>query len=106
LINYAVGIVTGLVMEFQFGLAWSGLTHQAGDVFGASLAMETLVAFFVESTFPGLWIFGWGRLNRWVHLGLIWGVVLTAYRRRTGSWSPTDSCRTRWATSRPATRCG
>jgi cytochrome d ubiquinol oxidase subunit I len=78
-INYAVGIVTGLVMEFQFGLAWSGLTHEAGNVFGASLAMETLVAFFVESTFLGLWIFGWGRLNRWVHLGLIWGVALTAY---------------------------
>ncbi|MEV6234185.1 cytochrome ubiquinol oxidase subunit I [Saccharopolyspora shandongensis] len=78
-INYAVGIVTGLVMEFQFGLAWSGLTHQAGNVFGASLAMETLVAFFVESTFLGLWIFGWDRLNRWVHLGLIWGVTITAY---------------------------
>ncbi|RKT87904.1 cytochrome d ubiquinol oxidase subunit I [Saccharopolyspora antimicrobica] len=78
-INYAVGIVTGLVMEFQFGLAWSGLMHLAGNVIGASLAMEALVAFFVESTFLGLWIFGWGRLNRWVHLGLIWVVALTAY---------------------------
>ncbi|MER7083641.1 cytochrome d ubiquinol oxidase subunit I [Saccharopolyspora kobensis] len=78
-INYAVGIVTGLVMEFQFGMAWSGLMHLAGNVIGASLAMEALVAFFVESTFLGLWIFGWGRLNRWVHLGLIWVVALTAY---------------------------
>ncbi|GAA4615767.1 cytochrome ubiquinol oxidase subunit I [Saccharopolyspora hordei] len=78
-INYAVGIVTGLVMEFQFGLAWSGLMHAAGNVIGASLAMEALVAFVVEATFLGLWIFGWGRLNRWVHLGLIWVVVLTAY---------------------------
>ncbi|GAA4920510.1 cytochrome d ubiquinol oxidase subunit I [Nonomuraea thailandensis] len=78
-INYALGIVTGLVMEFQFGLAWSGLSHYAGDVFGAPLAMETLVAFFLESTFLGLWIFGWGRLPRWAHLACIWLVTLTAY---------------------------
>ncbi|SDN62784.1 cytochrome ubiquinol oxidase subunit I [Allokutzneria albata] len=77
--NYAMGIVTGLVMEFQFGLSWSGLTHFAGNVFGASLAMETLVAFFIESTFLGLWIFGWDRLNRWAHLAAIWVVTLTAY---------------------------
>ncbi|MFI7618375.1 cytochrome ubiquinol oxidase subunit I [Nonomuraea terrae] len=78
-INYAMGIVTGLVMEFQLGLAWSGLTEYAGDVFGAALAMETLVAFFVESTFLGLWIFGWNKLNRWAHLAVIWVVTLTAY---------------------------
>ncbi|MEV4382328.1 cytochrome ubiquinol oxidase subunit I [Streptosporangium sp. NPDC049644] len=78
-INYAMGILTGLVMEFQLGMAWSGLTHFAGNVFGASLAMETLVAFFVESTFLGLWIFGWDRLNRWAHLGVIWVVTITAY---------------------------
>jgi cytochrome bd ubiquinol oxidase subunit I len=78
-INYVVGIATGIVMEFQFGLNWTGLTAFAGDVFGAPLAVETLVAFFLESTFLGLWIFGWGRLNRWVHLALIWLVVLTAY---------------------------
>ncbi|NUS05282.1 MAG: cytochrome ubiquinol oxidase subunit I [Nonomuraea sp.] len=79
IINYAMGIVTGLVMEFQLGLSWSGLTEYAGNVFGASLAIETLVAFFVESTFLGLWIFGWQRLNRWAHLALIWIVTLTAY---------------------------
>jgi cytochrome d ubiquinol oxidase subunit I len=79
IINYAMGIVTGLVMEFQLGLSWSGLTDYAGNVFGASLAIETLVAFFVESTFLGLWIFGWNRLNRWAHLALIWIVTLTAY---------------------------
>ena len=78
-VNYAVGIVTGLVMEFQFGLNWSGLSRVSGSVFGAPLALETIVAFFVESTFLGLWIFGWDRLNRWVHLGLIWVVTLTAY---------------------------
>ncbi len=78
-INYAVGIVTGLLMEFQFGLNWPGLTDHARDVFGAPLAMETLVAFFIESTFLGLWIFGWDRLNRYAHLALIWIVTLTAY---------------------------
>ncbi|WP_329115149.1 cytochrome ubiquinol oxidase subunit I [Streptomyces sp. NBC_01353] len=78
-INYAVGIVTGIVMEFQFGMSWSGLTHYAGNVFGASLAVETIVAFFVESTFLGLWIFGWHRFSRWVHLAMIWVVTLTAY---------------------------
>jgi cytochrome d ubiquinol oxidase subunit I len=78
-INYALGIVTGLVMEFQFGLSWSGLSRYAGDVFGAPLAMETLVAFFLESTFLGLWIFGWGRLPKWAHLACIWLVTLTAY---------------------------
>ncbi|GAA1523691.1 cytochrome ubiquinol oxidase subunit I [Actinomadura kijaniata] len=78
-INYAVGIVTGLVMEFQFGLNWGGMSSLVGEVFGAPLAMETIAAFFIESTFLGLWIFGWDRLNRWVHLGLIWVVTLTAY---------------------------
>ncbi|GGL32696.1 cytochrome ubiquinol oxidase subunit I [Planomonospora parontospora] len=78
-INYVMGIVTGLVMEFQLGMAWNGLSHFSGNVFGAALAMETLVAFFVESTFLGLWIFGWGRLNRWAHLAVFWVVTLTAY---------------------------
>ncbi|GAA3571557.1 cytochrome ubiquinol oxidase subunit I [Nonomuraea rosea] len=79
IINYAMGIVTGLVMEFQLGLSWSGLTEYAGNVFGSALAIETLVAFFVESTFLGLWIFGWNKLNRWAHLALIWIVTATAY---------------------------
>ncbi|SDG76340.1 cytochrome d ubiquinol oxidase subunit I [Lentzea fradiae] len=78
-INYALGIVTGIVMEFQFGLNWSGLATYAGDVFGAPLAVETLVAFFLESTFLGLWIFGWGKLNRWLHLSLLYLTALTAF---------------------------
>ncbi|MFF7587726.1 cytochrome ubiquinol oxidase subunit I [Kitasatospora purpeofusca] len=78
-INYAVGIVTGLVMEFQFGLSWSGLSKFAGNVFGAPLALETLIAFFAESTFLGMWIFGWGRMRRGIHVALIWLVALTAY---------------------------
>ena len=79
LINYALGIATGIVMEFQFGLNWSGLSRYVGNVFGAPLAIETLVAFFLESTFLGMWIFGWHRLRRGVHLALIWGVAITAY---------------------------
>lgn len=84
LINYAVGIATGIVMEFQFGLSWSGLSKFAGNVFGAPLALETLIAFFAESTFLGMWIFGWGRLHRGVHVALIWLVALTAYA--SGYW--------------------
>ncbi len=67
LINFAMGVATGLVQEFQFGMAWSEYSRFVGDVFGAPLAMEGLFAFFVESTFLGLWIFGWDRLNKTVH---------------------------------------
>ncbi|WP_214410556.1 cytochrome ubiquinol oxidase subunit I [Sphaerisporangium fuscum] len=78
-INYAVGIVTGLLLEFQFGLNWTGLTAYTGNIFGAPLAMETLVAFFLDSTFLGMWIFGWGRLPKAVHLLLFYLVTITAY---------------------------
>ncbi|MBY8871503.1 cytochrome ubiquinol oxidase subunit I [Micromonospora sp. PLK6-60] len=78
-INYVLGIASGIVMEFQFGLNWSGLSRYVGNVFGAPLAIETLVAFFLESTFLGMWIFGWHRLRRGVHLALLCGVALTAY---------------------------
>jgi cytochrome bd ubiquinol oxidase subunit I len=77
-INYAVGIATGLVMEFEIGLNWSGLSRLTGDVFGAPLALETLIAFVLESTLLGMWLFGWGRLNKKLHLALIWGVAATA----------------------------
>ena len=62
LINFAIGVVTGIVQEFQFGMNWSAYSRYVGDIFGAPLAMEALAAFFLESTFLGLWIFGWGRL--------------------------------------------
>jgi cytochrome d ubiquinol oxidase subunit I len=78
-INYALGIATGIVMEFQFGLNWSGLSHYAGDVIGAPLAMETLLAFTLESTFLGMWMFGWHRLPAAVHTALLWLVAVTAY---------------------------
>ncbi|MDR2565937.1 MAG: cytochrome ubiquinol oxidase subunit I [Bifidobacteriaceae bacterium] len=75
LINFALGIVTGIVQEFQFGLNWSEYSRMVGDIFGAPLAMEALAAFFIESTFLGIWIFGWGRLSRGVHLLTIWLVA-------------------------------
>jgi cytochrome d ubiquinol oxidase subunit I len=76
LINFAMGVVTGIVQEFQFGMAWSAYSRFVGDVFGAPLAMEGLVAFFVESTFLGLWIFGWDRLPKRVHLACVWAFSL------------------------------
>jgi cytochrome d ubiquinol oxidase subunit I len=77
-INVAVGVVTGLVQEFQFGMNWSAYSRFVGDVFGAPLAMEGLAAFFLESTFLGLWIFGWDRLPRRIHLATIWAVAVGA----------------------------
>jgi cytochrome d ubiquinol oxidase subunit I len=83
LINFALGIVTGIVQEFQFGMNWSSYSRFVGDIFGAPLAIEGLLAFFLESTFLGLWIFGWGRLGRGVHLATIWvaavGTAISAY---------------------------
>jgi len=78
LINVAVGVVTGLVQEFQFGMDWSTYSRTVGDVFGAPLAMEGLAAFFLESTFLGLWVFGWDKLPRRVHLATIWAVAAGA----------------------------
>ena len=76
LINVAVGVVTGLVQEFEFGMNWSTYSRFVGDVFGGPLAMEGLAAFFLESTFLGLWMFGWDRLPKRVHLACIWLVAL------------------------------
>jgi cytochrome bd ubiquinol oxidase subunit I len=76
LINFAIGVATGIVQEFQFGMNWSEYSRFVGDVFGAPLAMEGLLAFFFESTFIGLWIFGWSRLPRLVHLACIWIVAI------------------------------
>ena len=76
LINFAVGVVTGILQEFQFGMNWSDYSRFVGDVFGAPLAVEALFAFFMESTFIGLWIFGWDRLSKKVHLLCIWLVAL------------------------------
>src|SRR6187402_1991271 len=83
LINFAIGVATGLVMEFQFGMNWAVYSKFVGDVFGAPLAIEGLAAFMLEATFLGLWIFGWDRLSRRVHLATIWiaalGTWLSAY---------------------------
>ncbi len=76
LINYAMGVVTGIVMEFQFGMNWSSYSRFVGDIFGAPLAIEGLLAFFLESTFLGVWIFGWERLSKKLHAVVMWLVAL------------------------------
>ncbi|MEO6020852.1 MAG: cytochrome ubiquinol oxidase subunit I [Knoellia sp.] len=82
-INFALGLVTGIVQEFQFGMNWSDYSRFVGDIFGAPLALEALLAFFVESTFLGLWIFGWGRIPEKLHAATMWvvhvGTLLSAY---------------------------
>ncbi|HQE20289.1 MAG TPA: cytochrome ubiquinol oxidase subunit I, partial [Aggregatilineales bacterium] len=83
MINFALGLVTGIVQEFQFGMNWSLYSRFVGDIFGAPLAFEALLAFFLESTFLGLWIFGWDRLPKRIHLASIWlvhlGTVFSAF---------------------------
>ena len=78
LINFAVGVVTGLTMEFQFGMNWAEYSKYVGDIFGVPLAIEATVAFFLESTFIGLWIFGWNRVSKKVHALAIWIVALAS----------------------------
>lgn len=78
LINFAMGVVTGIVQEFQFGMNWSEYSRFVGDVFGAPLAIEGLAAFFLEATFIGLWIFGWDKLPRLAHLLCIWMVFFAS----------------------------
>jgi cytochrome bd ubiquinol oxidase subunit I len=90
-INVAIGVVTGLVQEFEFGMNWASYSRVVGNVFGAPLAMEGLAAFFLESTFLGLWLFGWDKLSRRVHLATIWlvflGTVLSAaFIMAANSW--------------------
>jgi cytochrome d ubiquinol oxidase subunit I len=83
IINFALGLVTGIVQEFQFGMNWSDYSRFVGDIFGAPLAFEALLAFFLESTFLGIWIFGWGRIPEKLHAATMWlvhiGTVLSAY---------------------------
>ena len=78
LINFAMGVVTGIVQEFQFGMNWSEYSRFVGDIFGAPLAIEALLAFFLESTFLGVWIFGWDKLSKGVHAAAIWLVAIGA----------------------------
>jgi len=76
LINFALGVVTGITMEFQFGMNWAEYSKYVGDIFGAPLAIEATVAFFLESTFIGLWIFGWKKVSKKIHAFSIWVVAL------------------------------
>ena len=78
LLNFSLGVVTGLVQEFQFGMNWSEYSRFMGDIFGVPLALEALTAFYLESVFIGLWLFGWDRLSRKVHLVCIWLVAFAS----------------------------
>lgn len=75
-INFAMGVVTGIVLEFQFGMNWADFSRFVGDIFGAPLAIEALLAFFLESVFLGVWIFGWKRLSKGLHAAAIWLVAI------------------------------
>jgi cytochrome bd ubiquinol oxidase subunit I len=90
-INVAIGVVTGLVQEFEFGMNWSSYSRLVGNIFGAPLAMEGLAAFFLESTFLGLWLFGWDKLSRRIHLLTIWlvafgSILSAAFIMAANSW--------------------
>ncbi len=76
LINFAIGVVTGITLEFQFGMNWAEYSKYVGDIFGAPLAIEATVAFFLESTFLGIWIFGWKKISKKAHLFAVWMVAL------------------------------
>jgi len=76
LINFAVGVVTGITLEFQFGTNWSRYSEFVGDVFGSLLAIEASVAFFLESTFIGIWVFGWNKMSAKAHAGVMWMVAI------------------------------
>lgn len=77
-INFAMGVATGITMEFQFGTNWSYYSHYVGDIFGAPLAIEGLMAFFLEASFVGLFFFGWNRLSKVAHLAVTWLVAIGA----------------------------
>ena len=78
LINFAMGVVTGITLEFQFGTNWSRYSAYVGDIFGPLLAIEATVAFFLESTLMGVWIFGWNKLSRWAHATVMWLIAISS----------------------------
>ena len=102
-INFALGVATGLTMEFQFGTNWSYYSHYVGDIFGAPLAIEGLMAFFLESTFVGLFFFGWDRLGKVQHMAVTAGGIRSNLSALWIRWQ-TAGCRTRLrliSTSKP-----
>lgn len=84
LINFALGVVTGITLEFQFGTNWSRYSEFVGDIFGSLLAIEASVTFFLESTFIGIWIFGWNRLSAKAHAGVMWVIAFAS--NLSGVW--------------------
>ena len=93
-INFAVGVATGLILEFEFGTNWSNYSWFVGDIFGAPLAIEGILAFFMEATFIAVMFFGWNKVSKRFHLASTW---LTDWEQRSplgGFWSPMPGCNT------------
>ena len=90
LLSFAVGVVTGLIQEFQFGMNWSEYSRYVGDIFGSLLAIEALVAFFAESTFIGLWVFTWDRFKPSIHVLFIWITTPTTHPLPAASLQHTE----------------
>ncbi len=88
-INFAIGVATGIILEFEFGTNWSNYSHFVGDIFGAPLAVEGIMAFFMESTFIAIMFFGWNKVSKGFHLTATWLTAIGPTSRPCGFWSPT-----------------
>lgn len=96
-INFAVGVATGLILEFEFGTNWSNYSWFVGDIFGAPLAIEGILAFFMEATFIAVMFFGWNKVSKRFHLASTWLTGIGATLSACGFWLPTLGCNIRWA---------
>ena len=92
-INFAIGIATGIILEFEFGTNWSNYSWFVGDIFGAPLAVEGILAFFLESTFVAVMFFGWNKVRKKFHLISTWLVAIGANLRLCGSWLRMHGCK-------------
>ena len=103
-INFAIGVATGIILEFEFGTNWSNYSHFVGDIFGAPLAVEGIMAFFMESTFIAIMFFGWNKVSKASTSRRHGSRPSARTSRHCGSWSPTPGCSTPWdvrSTSKP-----
>ena len=91
-INFAIGVATGIILEFEFGTNWSNYSWFVGDIFGAPLAIEGILAFFMEATFGAVMFFGWGKVSPRFHLASTWLTVLVHLSRPSGFWWPIHGC--------------
>ena len=100
-VNFAMGVATGIILEFEFGTNWSNYSWFVGDIFGAPLAIEGIIAFFMESTFVAVMFFGWKKVSAGFHLASTWQPP----SRHGGYWWPTPGCRILWPSTSMPTQC-